>query len=301
MLLGPRIPHSVERVPLLLLLLILAFSQTPSGSLVELRHDIHRHPEVSGREVRTAGVVAERLKAAGLEVRTGIGGNGVVGVLRGGRPGPLVAYRADMDAVPSSEPDPSSIRSETPGVRHICGHDLHVTIAVGLAEALARQRDRLNGSVMFIFQPSEERATGAGLMLADGLFAKEKPVAIYGLHTAPYEVGVVASRADRMMLANDQAPGVVNDPALFAQAKADLIAALGAAAFRDSGAPPERFSEDFGAFQAQVPGVFFFLGASRSASGRVAAPHSPGFELDDDAIDVGVKAMSAVVLGRLSR
>lgn len=284
---------------LLVVLLFATLAQTSPGDLTLLRHDLHRHPEISGQEMRTARVVAERMRAAGLEVRTGIGGHGVVAILRGGRPGPLVAYRADMDAVPSNDPDPSAIKSEAPGVRHICGHDLHVTVGVGVAEALARWRGAIAGSVMFIFQPSEERATGARAMLEAGIFAADKPVAIYGLHTSPQAVGIVSSKPDRMMLANAIAPGVVNDPTLFRRAKADVIAALGAAAFSDLAQPPAGFSEDFGLFQEQIPGVFFFLGAS--SAGRVAAPHSPNFELDDEAIAVGVKAMTAVLLGRLSR
>jgi metal-dependent amidase/aminoacylase/carboxypeptidase family protein len=130
--------------------------ESERGSLVELRRDIHRHPETSGKEERTAGLVADRLRAAGYEVRTGIGGHGVVGVLRGGKPGPVVAYRADMDAVPSDTQDPVEFRSLTPGVRHICGHDVHVAIGVGLAAARA--------------------------MLEAGLFATERPVAVFGLH-----------------------------------------------------------------------------------------------------------------------
>lgn len=144
---------------LLVVLLFATLAQTSPGDLTLLRHDLHRHPEISGQEMRTARVVAERMRAAGLEVRTGIGGHGVVAILRGGRPGPLVAYRADMDAVPSNDPDPSAIKSEAPGVRHICGHDLHVTVGVGVAEALARWRGAIAGSVMFIFQPSEERVS----------------------------------------------------------------------------------------------------------------------------------------------
>src|SRR5689334_14787638 len=160
---------------------IAAHIKTITPGLVEIRRDLHRHPELSGEESRTAGIVAAKLKALGLEVRTGIGGHGVVGILRGGRPGPLVAYRADMDAVRSNETDPVEFRSVVAGVRHICGHDLHVTIGLGLASALASVRTTLPGSVMFIFQPAEERASGATAMLGAGLFAKEKPAAIFGL------------------------------------------------------------------------------------------------------------------------
>jgi metal-dependent amidase/aminoacylase/carboxypeptidase family protein len=268
--------------------------------LIALRHDLHQHPELSGQEQRTARVVADRLRALGLEVRTGVGGYGVVGVLRGDRPGPLVAWRADMDAVASSAPDPSPVKSLTPGVRHICGHDLHVTVALGLATVLAGMRTELPGSVMFIFQPDEERARGARGMLDAGLFASQRPVAIYGIHTAPLETGLIASRPGRMMDANGVAPGVLNDTALFASAKASVTRALGAAAFVDLAAPPAGFSEDFGHYQAEVPGVFFFVGASRGASGVVAAPHSPAFNLDDGAIRVALRAMLAVVIDRLA-
>ena len=262
--------------------------------LVDIRRDLHRHPELSGEEVRTAGIVAARLKALGLEVRTAVGGHGVVGILRGGRPGPLVAYRADMDAVRSTADDPVEFRSVVPGIRHICGHDLHVTIGLGLASALASVRRDLPGSVMFVFQPAEERATGARAMLDAGLFAKELPAAIFGLHSAPLAVGVVMSKAGQMMYSNPIAPGVTNDATLFATSKADVIKVVGAAAFQDLDQPPAGFSEDFGAFQARVPGVFFFLGI-----GQTGMPHSPGFIADEAAIPFGVRAMAAVIVGRL--
>lgn len=269
------------------------------AALVDMRRDLHRHPEVSGQEARTANVVADHLRGLGLTVRTGVGGHGVVGVLTGARPGPLVAYRADMDAVPSSAPDPVDFASVVPGVRHICGHDLHVTVGLGLATALSAMRAQLAGRVMFIFQPAEERATGAKAMLDAGVFADPLPRAIFGLHTAPMPVGVLSSKADRMMLATPVAPGVVNDAAWFARSRAAIVAALGAGAFSDLTAPPTGFSEDFGHFQARVPGVFFFLGGSNAAKGLIAAPHSPGFALDDDAIGVGIRAMAAVVLDAL--
>jgi metal-dependent amidase/aminoacylase/carboxypeptidase family protein len=275
---------------------IAAHVRASESNLIAFRRDLHRHPELSGLEARTSRMVAERLRAAGLRVRTGVGGHGVVGVLQGAKTGPLVAFRADMDAVRSTEADPVEFRSDTPGVRHICGHDLHVTIGVGLAEALASVKADLAGSVMFIFQPAEERATGAKAMLVDGLFSSGKPSAIYGLHTSPYDVGRIATRGGRMMIANFGAPGVVNDDALAARAKADIIRAFGAAAFIDSGEPPARFSEDFGAFQAEVPGVFFFLGASNPARGLAAMPHSPDFALDEAAIAFGIRAMAVVIV-----
>jgi metal-dependent amidase/aminoacylase/carboxypeptidase family protein len=200
-----------------------------------------------------------------------------------------------MDAVRSQEADPVEFKSVVSGVRHICGHDLHVTIGLGLASALASVRADLPGRVMFIFQPSEERATGAQAMLDAGVF-KELPAAIFGLHTAPVTVGVVMSKAGQMMFPAGIAPGVTNDAALFASSRADVIAAMGEPAFVELKQPPPGFSEDFGHFQSRVPGVFFFLGV-----GAVGMPHSPGYIADEAAIPFGVKAMAAVVVGRLSR
>jgi metal-dependent amidase/aminoacylase/carboxypeptidase family protein/mannose-6-phosphate isomerase-like protein (cupin superfamily) len=268
--------------------------------LIALRRDLHQHPEVSGREERTARVIAGRLRALGLDVRTGVGGHGVVGILTGGRPGPLVAYRADMDAVASSTPDSVPFASLTPGVRHICGHDIHVTVGVALAEALSHVRADLPGSVMFIFQPAEERATGARAMLDAGLFATDRPVAIYGVHLAPLEVGQLAVKPGVMMLPNAAAPGAINDEVLTRAAKAAIARRLGAASVVDLSAPPQGFSEDFGWFQKQVPGVFFFLGASNSAQGVVAMPHTPTFVADEGAIVGGARAMAAVVLERMT-
>jgi metal-dependent amidase/aminoacylase/carboxypeptidase family protein len=152
--------------------------------LIELRRDIHRHPEAAGQERRTAAVVAGRLRAAGLEVTTGVGGNGVVGVLTGAHRGRTVAYRADMDAVP---PDQQIMGG--PDTAHLCGHDLHTTIGVGVAEVLARLRDRLAGTVVFVFQPAEEALSGAAAMLGDGVFDRVRPVEIHGMHCGPFPVG----------------------------------------------------------------------------------------------------------------
>ena len=160
--------------------------------VVAWRHDIHQHPELSGEEVRTANLVAEHLQKLGMEVRTGIAKTGVLGVLRGGRPGPVVALRADMDALPVTEETGLPFASKETvmvdgakvGVMHACGHDTHVAMLMGAAEVLTSIRQELPGSVMFIFQPSEERPTlgGAAQMLAEGLFAKDKPAAIFALH-----------------------------------------------------------------------------------------------------------------------
>ena len=159
--------------------------------LIDLRRDFHMFPELSGQEARTAGIVARWLRDLGLEVRTGVGGYGVVGILRGAKPGPVVAYRADMDAFPSEIAGDQIYRSQVPGVKHICGHDVHTTVALGVASVLSSMSGDLPGSVMFIFQPAEENGTGALAMLADGVLADPVPNAIFALHTAPVRVGTI--------------------------------------------------------------------------------------------------------------
>lgn len=150
--------------------------------LIELRRDIHQHPELSGQESHTADAVAQRLRAAGLDVTTGVGGHGVIGVLTGARPGRTVAYRADMDATTSS----------TGQTAHLCGHDLHTTIGVGAAQVLVRLRHRLAGTVVFIFQPAEESLAGAAAMLDAGVLEQTRPAEIHALHCGPFPVGQFA-------------------------------------------------------------------------------------------------------------
>lgn len=174
-------------------------------SLIDLRRDLHRFPERSGDEVRTSAIVAARMKDAGLEVRTDVGGHGVVAVLEGGRPGPVVAYRADMDAIPSPGPDPVPFSSEDPSLRHGCGHDVHVTIAVGIAETMARYRDEMQGTVVFIFQPAEETAEGAAAVIKDGALKHPKPGAIFAVHSAPLEVGTIGTRPGMLLAGLDVA------------------------------------------------------------------------------------------------
>ncbi|MEU4218088.1 M20/M25/M40 family metallo-hydrolase [Actinoplanes sp. NPDC026623] len=157
-------------------------------ALIELRRDIHRWPELAGSEQRTAALVADRLRAAGLEVTTGVGGHGVVAILHGDEPGPVIAYRADLDAVADTETFDSDFRSRVPGAAHLCGHDIHTTIAVGAAEGLCRRRPA-RGQVVFIFQPAEENLTGARAMIDDGLLDRTRPQEIYALHCAPIPVG----------------------------------------------------------------------------------------------------------------
>jgi len=166
-----------------------------AAAAIELRHQIHENPELGNREVKTAALVADKLRALGLEVRTGIAHTGVVGILKGGRPGPVLAVRADMDALPVTEvtdlPFKSTARTtymgQEVGVSHACGHDLHVAIQLGVASTLAAMRDRLPGTVVFIFQPAEEGVPpgergGAELMVEEGVLRSPKVDAIFGLH-----------------------------------------------------------------------------------------------------------------------
>jgi amidohydrolase len=188
--------------------------------VVSWRRDIHQHPELSFQETRTAQLVATHLRALGMEVRTGVGGNGVVGLLKGGRPGPVVALRADMDALPVTEqgdlPFKSTVRTtyngQDVGVMHACGHDNHVAVLMGAAEVLAGMKDRLPGTVKFIFQPAEEdaRSGGAGPMIRDGVLENPKVDAIFGLHVMPGPVGSITYRAGSLMASADNIRIVVH-------------------------------------------------------------------------------------------
>lgn len=191
---APGEPTTPAEVPATEAIVRVTESLTPE--LVALRRDVHQHPELSGREERTAARIADELRALGLEVRTGVGGHGVVGVLRGSRPGPVVAYRADMDASVGDEPTGREYGSRVPGVFHVCGHDLHSAIGVGVASVLGRLRPRLPGTVVFLFQPAEETLEGARAMLADDAFAGLRPDVIYALHTGPMPVGTIGTGAD---------------------------------------------------------------------------------------------------------
>jgi amidohydrolase len=159
-------------------------------SLISIRRDLHAHPELSGQEHRTSALVADYFKSLGLEVRTGIGGTGVLAVLRGGRPGPVVGFRGDMDALPITEEtglpfaskEKAILDGREVGVMHACGHDIHTTMLLGLATVLSRLRDDLPGTVLFIAQPAEEAGDGAQEMLKAGVFRDIKPQAMFAFH-----------------------------------------------------------------------------------------------------------------------
>ena len=185
--------------------------------VVAWRRDIHEHPELSNQETRTAALVEKHLRALGLEVQPNVGKTGVIGILRGGKPGPVVALRADMDALPVTElvdlPFKSKVRTmyngQEVGVMHACGHDNHVAIMMGTAEVLAGMKERIPGTVKFIFQPAEEGLGGAEAMIADGALQNPRPSAIFGLHVWPSALGSLSTRAGGFMAAADNLDIVV--------------------------------------------------------------------------------------------
>jgi len=186
------------------------------NQVVAWRRDIHAHPELGNREFRTSALVAEHLRALGMDVRTEVAHTGVVGVLRGGQPGPVVALRADMDGLPVTEmvdlPFASKVRTEyngqEVGVMHACGHDNHVAILMGVASVLAEMREDVPGTVVFLFQPAEEGAPagergGAELMLEEGAFVDPAPEAVFGLHVFPAPVGTIMVRPGGFLASSD--------------------------------------------------------------------------------------------------
>lgn len=385
-------------------------------ALIAQRRDFHMHPELSNREERTARVIAEKLRSLGLdEVRTGVSRHGVVALLKGTKPGPTVALRADMDALPIEETLEVPYRSRTPGVKHACGHDVHMTVALGVAEVLSRMREEIAGSVKFLFQPAEEGApegedSGADRMIREGALENPRPVAIFAFHTDPLlEVGKVgyapaaalassdtftlrilgrrvhaawphqgidpivvaaeciqalqtirsrrvdpvqpmvltigtihggnrqnilaeevrmegtlrthseAVRERVMTLMREIVTGVaaahgakaelswsprsnpptINDTALVEKSLPSLRRVLGAGQVVER--PPVMGAEDFAFYQKQIPGAMFWLGVGNPARGITAMLHTPEFDVDEEALVVGVKAMAALLTDTLDR
>lgn len=191
------------------------------SQLIAWRHDIHQHPELGDQEVRTAKLVADHLRSLGIEVQTDVARHGVVGILRGAQPGPVVALRADMDALPIKEPAGLPFASTAKGnyqgkevdVMHACGHDAHTAMLMATASVLAGMKEQLPGTVMFIFQPAEEgpslftpapgKTWGARMMLEEGLFKKVKPDAVFGLHVMPGRSGEISWRTGATTASSD--------------------------------------------------------------------------------------------------
>ncbi len=192
-------------------------NKSVSEKVIKWRRHLHQNPELSNREFETAKYVAKHLRSLGLEVQTGVAHTGVVAKLKGGKKGPLIALRADMDALPVKEQvdlpfastQTAEYKSNTVGVMHACGHDNHVAILMAAAESLVKIKDQLAGDILFVFQPAEEGAPegeegGAELMLKEGLF-KEKPEAVFGLHvTSSLNTGQIGFREGPLMASADK-------------------------------------------------------------------------------------------------
>lgn len=185
--------------------------------VIEWRRDLHQNPELSNREFRTSKVIEAHLRELGLEVKTGIAHTGLVGVLKGGKPGPVIAMRADMDALPVVEQTDvpfksvakGEYRGNEVGVMHACGHDLHMAMLMGAAEQLSLMKEDIEGTIVFIFQPAEEGAPkgeegGAELMLKEGLFERYKPEVVFGIHVwSPGTAGHIGYREGPLMASAD--------------------------------------------------------------------------------------------------
>ncbi len=177
-----------------------AITESMRDELIARRRDLHQHPELAFEEVRTSNIIAEELNKLGLEVQTGMGKTGVVAVLEGDHDGPTVMYRADMDALPIEEENDVDYRSTVPGVMHACGHDGHVTIALGVAKLMSQYRQDIKGRIKFVFQPAEEGAGGAKAMIEDGVLHNPTPEIGLGLHIwNPLPVGKVGVTEGAMM------------------------------------------------------------------------------------------------------
>ena len=383
-------------------------------AVTDVRRDIHRHPELGFREKRTAALVAERLKALGYEVQTGVGVTGVIGVLKGGKPGPVVALRADMDALPIPELIDVPYKSTVPNVKHACGHDAHTAMALGIAEIFSRLKAELPGTIKLLFQPAEEGdpdggRTGALRMLDDKAFENPAPAAIFGFHVMPtLDVGQLGANIGPAMASSDRytititgkkthgayphtgidpvpiaaqvimalqtipsrqidaqkptvvtvgiieggnrfnivadqvsltgtvrsldtegpsivkgkmdaivkgitssfgatydlqyeegAPVTFNDPALAKASLPALESIVGAGNLKTP--PPQMGAEDFAYFQQRVPGFYFFIGVANPKKNITAMIHTEHFDIDEDALAVGMRAMATAVADYLYR
>jgi len=180
-------------------------TETDLEEMVATRRDLHAHPELAFEEVRTSGIVTERLKAIGLEPKTGVGKTGVVAMIKGGKPGRTVLLRADMDALPILEENDVPYRSQTAGKMHACGHDCHTSILLNLSRRLKDAAPSLKGDVKLVFQPAEECGGGAEAMIADGVLANPKPDAAFGLHVwQELDLGKVGVTPGPFMAAVDE-------------------------------------------------------------------------------------------------
>ncbi|OPC62143.1 M20 metallopeptidase family protein [Elizabethkingia occulta] len=168
------------------------------NKLIEIRRDLHENPELAGQEIRTQNVLEKYLLNLGLEVQKDLYGHSLVGILRGGKKGKKIAWRADMDALSGDNTDKVSFKSKNKGAWHGCGHDVHMAIGLGIAEVLSKYKKELKGTVYFIFQPEEETFIGARKMIDNGLFSKISPDEIYGLHVTALPVGQIMTKPEEI-------------------------------------------------------------------------------------------------------
>ena len=415
--------HNSGMRSLLLLVALPVLGQTPRDAriakavanlhakLVECRRDFHMYPELSNRETRTGREIAARLGALKLdEVRYPVALNGVVGVLKGGKPGPVVAWRADIDALPINETLNVPYKSKNPGVTHACGHDSHITVGLGMAEVLAGMREEIAGTIVFLFQPAEEgppenEAGGATLMIKEGVLSRPKPQAIFAYHasgdfdsgTIAYATGPLLASSDTFQVAfkgkkaHGSAPQLGNDAVVTAaqcivalqtihsrridtsqpsvltigtihggdrhNIIADEVKVTGTLRTYNEGvretirtmmrqtlsgctsafgsdfelnwstkpnpptvneaksvafavpvfqrvlgkanvleAKPVMGAEDFSYFLKEIPGAMFWLGVRNEKKGFNAGIHTAEFDIDEDALDIGVRAGAALLL-----
>lgn len=184
--------------------------------LIAFRHDIHQHPELGNREVRTSKQIAKRLRELGLDVQTGVAKTGIVAVLKGGLPGPVIGLRSELDALPVTEinklpwasREKAIYNGKEVGVGHVCGHDIHIAQLIGVAEVLAAEKSRLRGTVKFIFQPAEEgppdgEEGGAALMVKEGALENPRPDVFFRLHVGPGKSGSISVSRNRTTAAAD--------------------------------------------------------------------------------------------------
>jgi amidohydrolase len=185
--------------------LVQTLAEDTVKELVAVRRDLHQHPETAFEEVRTSGIVAERLRALGLDVRAGVAKTGLLATVRGGRPGKTVLLRADMDALPIHEENDTPYRSRVDGKMHACGHDCHTSILLGVAKQLVRDARDLPGAVRLCFQPAEECGGGAETMIAEGALSDPRPDAAFGLHVwQDLDLGQVGVTPGPFMAAVDE-------------------------------------------------------------------------------------------------
>ncbi|MHC6201298.1 M20 metallopeptidase family protein [Elizabethkingia miricola] len=168
------------------------------NKLVEIRRDFHENPELAGHEVRAQKVLEKYLLDLGLEVQKDLYGHSLIGILKGGKKGKKIAWRADMDALPGNNNDKVSFKSKNKGIWHGCGHDVHMAIGLGIAEVLSKYKKELKGTVYFIFQPEEETFVGAKKMIDNGLFSKINTDEIYGLHVTALPVGQIMTKPEEV-------------------------------------------------------------------------------------------------------